>query len=116
MKDEEVYPVIKSVAKNKLSNPLLWSWYRSNWKKVHARFQSGGTGLTSPIRLIHQAITEALASESELLELNEFLEVPELETLTQKSVIECKSNILWLQNHQKEIVDWLRTKNATPRL
>ena len=115
VKDEEVYPIIKTVTKNKMSNPLLWNWYESNWRKVHSRFQGVTTDSKSPIRLILQAITEILGNETELSQLTKLSELPELKTLTSKALQEIKSNILWLQNYQEEIVDWLRIRNVTPR-
>ena len=73
------------------------------------------TGLRSPTRLIHLAITEILGNETELSQLTKLSELPELKTLTSKALQEIKSNILWLQNYQEEIVDWLRKRNVTPR-
>lgn len=114
VKDDEAAQVIKAVAENKASRSFIWNWFKSNWKKVNSKYPED---LPSPMQRIIPAITESFGSESEISELVGFSELPDLGQLRkpiQKAILETKSNILWLESHLQEIVDWLKSKNSNP--
>lgn len=80
-------------------------------KKVKSKFSLGAPPFFGNIV---SAVTESFNSESEVNGLIEFAASADLgpgKRAASSAIQRTRSNIFWMKNHSRQIVDWLKLKN-----
>jgi len=109
VKKQDGYRVIQAVARHMLGRYVAWNWIRVNWIKISAYFDNG---LSTRFKNIFSAVADDFNTALDLKELKEFISENEghlgsAESTARQMVEQAENNILWMEQHYRQVVDWL---------
>ena len=109
VKKQDGYRVIASVAGQTLGRYVAWNWIRGNWSRLAQYFD---TGLSTRFKIIVSSVAEDFNTAFDLKELEEFIEENREELGSAKDtalqMVELtEGNVLWMEEHYREVLDWL---------
>lgn len=107
VRGQDYFTALQLIAANRVGEPLVWDYVRSNWQRLVARFGLNERYLG---RLI-PSITSRFNTPMRLQEMRDFFaKYPEAgagAAARLQALARVETNIKWLENNQKDIGEWL---------
>ena len=115
VKKQDGYRVIAAVAGKSLGRYVAWNWIRDNWSVLTGYFDNG---LSTRFKNIISAVADDFNTPFDLKELEDFIEDNEgilgsAESTARQMVELTRGNVLWMEQHYEEVVQWLHTPGKT---
>lgn len=107
IRSQDYFTALQQIAANRIGEPIVWDYVRSNWEQLVARFGINERYLGSMI----PSITGRFNTELRLQEIRDFFaKYPEAgagAAAREQTLNKVQNNIMWLENNSKNIGDWL---------